>query len=305
MKIPLMHRLPSRNGTHPPHRAGSDDPPDASPAAPPPNPAPLVPTQPAMPTLIGLHDPDRPSAGECGEQAERILKREVKETEIGETERELSAREAEQAQHPRTLANAKRVETKTKLVLLLGLLLTCLAMLTGNATRLAVDDTQSWLFAGLFAAVLPGLAVGIEVFASWAKAYRTRLNTIAATILGLAGTVFLFSFGQEFAYSQGLAGLSETLGAFDYRVMFWSQTLTELPLGYALIAKINQYLGLLRQPVINPAWQELETLCTGLRQRLHALRHEAAAMDRTIIAFDHRKAASDARQAQWRRFLRS
>jgi len=300
MTIPLMNRMPSLNGTHPSHHDGPDDPPPVVPQ-------PTLGEQPAHHNLalIGVHDPDRPTPEECGEQAERILCREVKETEIGEAERELSEREHEKAGHQRTIANPKRTETKAKLMILCGVLLICLGMLTGNGSRLAVDATQSWLFAALFAAVLPGIAVGIEVFASWATSYRDRLNAVAASVLGIAGTVFLFSFGQEFAYSQGLAGISETLGAFDYRVMFWSQTFTELALGYALIAKINQWLCRLRQPVLNSSWLELNEVCHGLRQHIRNLRNEATAMDREIIAFDQRKAASDALQAKWQRFLRA
>jgi len=246
-----------------------------------------------------------PTAEEIGEQTKRDGELKILRDREDVLESKLHKREGEQCEEPRVYKKAKQWGTWLKVAICSVLLLFCFGMAITNAAQFAMTTLQNWWLAALFASVIPMSAVGLEVYASLFPAHRGKLNAVMAMVFAISSIGALIGFAQAFAFSEGIDGLIDTLGAFDNRVMFICQSLVELTLGYGLIAKIGGWLPKLRKPVMNSHWEELDETIAALREQLWAVQGEIAILEGEMEVFTQHKAESDAWQDKCARFLRS
>lgn len=233
--------------------------------------------------------------------------RSIEQGHLAEREREIqeerAARKRERASTPRVAKLDPKYEPKVKIALALLLIVATLAMVVGNASRFALDATQSWLFAMLFVGGIPAAAFGLEAYASSLSAKWRRLDRIMGYVFVASSLGFLVAFAQEFAYMPAIGVSAQALEGFDYRFMFCCQTLLEISLTFGLIQKIRSWLYDLRYPAINPVWRDLGNEIDQLTQGLNEVRSARKNSLKESAVYSHTQARSNALLERLRRFL--
>ena len=247
----------------------------------------------------------RPTPEEEGEYAWWLERDAILAEEEGaiEEDREALLREFEEV--PRTLPGDRLIGTRLDVLCSATVALLCFILIVSNAARFAVAETQSWLFAFLFTGVFAGFGIGLEAVAEKLSDNRKLTDRVIAWLLPLSGLAFLIAFAWRFTYSEGVGAIDDTLGAFDFRLIFITQGLLELSTGYALIGKIKERAAFLREPVINPLWLDLRSHIESRDYALWAKKTERADLRKSIVAFEVRRARYEAFSEKLNRFLRA